>query len=152
MILIDGNLELKQSSTSDSDTFQYCLDLALKYKYNDATISQLEHHFKDESYMLYEVWKNHSRIGIAYICKRKYADLTYYTLDGYSDEGSTFSDSIRAGQLVIDEFKKTHDEDILSGTNAKDAGIMLLLRKLNFKPIKSGVGLIIYRHENKKEI
>lgn len=149
MIIIDKEMELRPVSASNDDTFSYCIKLAKQFEYNEATLSQLEKHFKDEVYLLFEVWVNHQRIGIAYITKRIVGNLSFYTLDGYSDTNSHYKYSIRAGQLVRDHFIKTHpNDDLYCGSIRESAGTLILLRKLKFKPIKHDNKYIYYRYNN----
>ena len=131
----------------NASAIDYAVKLAMNYKYNEATESQTRDHFTNEIESFYNIYEGRNRIGIAYISRRTFGNLTFYTLDGYAGEGANYTHSIRAGRHAVEQFRLKHKEDLFSAAFKRDAGIMILLKKLGFKPVKLYDKYIIYRND-----
>lgn len=148
MILIDGNLELRQTTIDDVDTYDEFLNLAMNYKWADYSFEDIEYHMRSEVYQLWAGYIHGELKGFSYISKRKVDNIEFYTLDGYAKDKTDFKYSIRAGKLTLKHFYKGHKVDIFSQANKK-TGIIVLLKKLGFKAILSDKQYIYYKKEYK---
>ena len=142
-----GELTIIQKDIKLEEVQEYAVQLAKEFNHINTSEADLEYHFDNEVYEYYEVYRGLDRVGNVYLSARKIGDQTFHTLDGYSD-GGTFKEALQVSRWMIDKFTSENDDYFLfTAEEKKNAGAMVLVRRLGFKPILSNEHYVFYKYK-----
>lgn len=143
-----GDLIIEKANIENEEVRAYAFKLATDFNHINTTEKELIAHFENDIVEYYEVFKRDvGRIGNIYISARELSDQVFYTLDGYSEFG-TFKDALKVGRWMTNKFISEHDDNFLfTAEERTNAGAMILVSRLGFKPIASNKHYIFYKYE-----